>query len=41
MRIVRDENGLFKVVLKGISKPFYGESYDLALEIAFKVGGAK
>ena len=37
MRIVRDENGLFKVVLKGISKPFYVESY----EIAFKVGGAK
>lgn len=41
MRIKRCENGLFKVVLKGISEPFYVESYNLALEIAFKVGGAK
>lgn len=41
MRIVKCENGMFKVILKGISKPFYVEDYNLAIEIAFKVGGVK
>lgn len=41
MRVVKCENGLFKVFLKTVSTPFYVESYDVALEIAFKVGGLK
>lgn len=41
MRIVKCENGLFKVILKGISEPFYVPSQDLALEIAWKLGSDK
>lgn len=41
MRIVKCENGLFKVILKGISEPFYVPSQDIAIEIAWKLGGAK
>lgn len=41
MKISKCSNGLFKVILKGISQPFYVESEGLALEIAFKLGGAK
>ena len=41
MKISKCSNGLFKVVLKGISEPFYVTNENLALEIAFKLGGAK
>ncbi len=41
MRVVKCGNGMYQVTLKGISKPFFVESYDLALEIAFRLGGAK
>lgn len=41
MKISRCSNGLFKVVLKGISEPFYVTNENLALEIAFKLGGVR
>lgn len=41
MKISKCSNGLFKVSLKGISQPFYDKNEKLALEIAFKLGGAK
>lgn len=40
MKITKCKNGLFKIVLKGISQPFYTESEGVALEIAMKLGGA-
>ena len=41
MEIIKCDNGLFKVILKSISQPFYVESYNLAIEIAWKLGGNK
>lgn len=41
MKISKCSNGLFKVILKGISEPFYVVNERLALETAFKLGGVK
>lgn len=38
MHVVKCENGLFKVTLKNVSEPFYVENYNLAIEIAMKLG---
>lgn len=39
MHIVKQENGLYKVTLKGVECPFYVENYNDALQIIFKLGG--
>lgn len=41
MEIIEQKNGLFKVIVKGISQPFYTESREVAIEIAWKLGGVK
>lgn len=41
MRIQKCENGFFKVTVKGISEPFYVVSEEVAMEIAWKLGGGK
>ncbi len=41
MRIQMCENGFFKVTIKGISEPFYVASEEVAMEIAWKLGGGK
>lgn len=38
MQVEKCENGLFKVTLKNVSQPFYVENYNLAIEIAMKLG---
>lgn len=38
MNVVKCENGLFKVTLNNLSQPFYVENYNLAIEIAIKLG---
>lgn len=38
MHVEKCENSLFKVTLKNISQPFYVENYDVAIEIAIKLG---
>ena len=41
MRIQKCENGFFKVTVKGISESFYVVSEEVAMEIAWKLGGGK
>lgn len=41
MRIKKCNNGLFEVTLKGIEQPFYAESYNKALEIAWRIRGGR
>ena len=41
MEIIKMQNGLFKVILKGISEPFYTLTQETAIEIAWKLGGRK
>lgn len=41
MHIVKQDNGLYKVELKGLAYAFYVEEYNQALEIVFKMRGLK
>ncbi len=41
MQIQMCENGFFKVTVKGISEPFYVTSEEVAIEIAWKLGGGR
>lgn len=41
MEIIKQENGLFKVIVKGISQTFYTESREVAIEIAWKLRGVR
>lgn len=41
MHITRQENGLYKVEFKGLDFPLYVEDYNQALELIFKLVGAK
>ena len=39
MHIVKQENGMYKVVIKKIGCQFYVDNYNEALKIAFKIAG--
>ena len=41
MHITRQENGLYKVEFKGLDFSLYVEDYNQALELIFKLVGAK
>lgn len=40
MHITKENNGLYKVIIKKIGCQFYVDNYNEALKIAFKITGA-